>query len=366
MSVSSTAPATADETYMRRALALARRGWGQTAPNPMVGAVVVRNGEVVGEDYHHRFGGPHAEVGALAAAGTRASGATLYVTLEPCAHHGKTPPCVDAILAAGVARVVVAVEDPNPEAGGGIERLRAAGVDVTIGPCAEGARELNAAFFHAFRSRRPWTTLKLALSLDGAIADHTRAPGSITGDAAWEKVHEMRAGSDAVAVGMGTVLTDDPQLTVRLASAPRLAPARVIFSRGGRLPLTSRLAQSVHEAPVIVLAESTDSSYEHLLHALGVEVHCAATLSDAMELLAARGYRSLLVEGGARLAGALLRQGLVDRLVVFQAPVILGAGSLNAFAELPAQRIAKARRLQVIHREDVGDDVMTVYDLDAA
>jgi diaminohydroxyphosphoribosylaminopyrimidine deaminase/5-amino-6-(5-phosphoribosylamino)uracil reductase len=332
----------------------------------MVGAVVVRNGGVVGEDYHHRFGESHAEVGALAAAGPRAAGATLYVTLEPCAHHGKTPPCVDAIVAAGVSRVVAAVADPSPEARGGLERLRAAGIDVALGVCEDEARELNAPFFHAFRARRPWTTLKLALSLDGAIADHTRAPGSITGNAAWQMVHRLRAGSDAVAVGMGTVLTDDPQLTVRLAPAPRIPPVRVVFSRGGRLPLTSRLAQSVHEAPVLVLAETVDSSYEHLLHALGVDVLCAATLADAMEMLASRGIRALLVEGGARLGAMLLRQELIDRLVVFQAPVILGAGALNAFAELPSARIDEARRLRVVRRETVGEDVMTVYDVEAA
>src|SRR4051812_28976138 len=206
-----------DRVYMRRALDLARRGWGQTAPNPMVGAVVVRDGEVVGEGYHARFGEEHAEVAALREAGDRARGATLFVTLEPCAHHGKTPPCADAVIAAGVKRVLMAIADPNPQAAGGAERLRAAGVDVDVGMEASEARELNAAFLHAFTSNRPWLILKLATSLDGAIADGARQHGTagrwLTGEEARRDVHHMRAGVDAVAVGVGTVIADDPMLT---------------------------------------------------------------------------------------------------------------------------------------------------------
>src|SRR5688500_12992862 len=192
-----------DLAYMRRALSLARRGLGQTAPNPMVGAVVVRDGEIVGEGWHARFGGPHAEPVALAAAGARARGATVYVTLEPCAHQGKTPPCTHALIAAGVARVVAATADPNPVASGGAAQLRAAGVDYQVGVSEREARELNAPFFFALGSDRPWVTLKLATSIDGAITDHRHSSAWLTGPRARRAVHRLRAGSDAVAVGIG-------------------------------------------------------------------------------------------------------------------------------------------------------------------
>jgi diaminohydroxyphosphoribosylaminopyrimidine deaminase/5-amino-6-(5-phosphoribosylamino)uracil reductase len=320
--------------------------------------VVVNNGQLVGEGAHRRFGGPHAEIEALTAAGERARGASLYVSLEPCAHHGKTPPCVDAILRAGVARVVVAIRDPNPDARGGMERLVAGGIKVDVGALADAATELNAPFLHSFRSDRPWVTLKLALSLDGAIADVTRKPGWITGPEARRRVHHLRAGSDAIGVGMGTVLADDPLLTVRDAEPPRVAPQRVIFSRTGRLPLTSRLAQRTHEAPVLVFATTPDPNYEHDLRGLGVEVLATGSLREALRLLRVRGVRSLLVEGGASLAASLLEDDLVDRLVLFQAPVLLGEGALSAFGQL--RRSSTTRRWQPIRSEWIGDDHMVV------
>ena len=344
---------------MARALVLARRGWGHVAPNPMVGAVIVRNGDLVGEGAHRRFGEQHAEVEALAAAGAAARGSTLFVTLEPCTHFGKTPPCADAIISAGVARVVVAVRDPNPDASGGVERLREAGIEVDIGVLAEEARELNAAFFHAFHSDRPWITLKLAVSLDGAIADASRRPAWITGPDARRRVHHMRAGADAIGAGMGTILADDPLLTVREADPPRVPPLRVIFSRSGRLPLTSRLAQRTHEAPVLVFANVPDPSYDHALRSLGVEVLPAASLTEAMQVLRARGVQSLLVEGGAALAGSLLDASLVDRLVLFQAPIILGAGGLPAFGGFRST-IAESQRWRRLHSEWIGGDHMMV------
>ncbi|MDQ2768780.1 MAG: bifunctional diaminohydroxyphosphoribosylaminopyrimidine deaminase/5-amino-6-(5-phosphoribosylamino)uracil reductase RibD, partial [Gemmatimonadota bacterium] len=241
---------------MRRALELARMGWGQTAPNPMVGAVVVRNGEIVGEGHHTRFGAAHAEIEALRVAGARAESATVYVTLEPCAHEGKTPPCANALVAARVARVVIAVCDPNPAAAGGAEVLRAAGIAVTTGVVESEARELNAPFFHSFTETRPWITLKLAVSLDGALADATGRSRWITGDESRRTVHEMRAGSDAIGVGIGTVLADDPSLTVRDAPAPRVPPSRVVFDRAARLPATSTLAKTARDVPTIVVADS--------------------------------------------------------------------------------------------------------------
>ena len=346
---------------MHRALAEARKGWGQTAPNPMVGAVVVRSGEIVGAGHHTRFGAPHAEIEALRMAGDRAAGATVYATLEPCAHTGKTPPCVDALIAAGVARVIVATRDPNPEAGGGVERLREAGIAVDVGIVEPEARELNAPFFHAFTARRPWITLKLALSLDGALADASGRSRWVTGEESRRLVHELRAGSDAIAVGIGTVLSDDPTLTVRDAPAPRVAPTRVVFDRQARLPVGSVLARTARETPTVVIAESPGATRVAALEALGVRVIRAASLPAALEALHGAGVRSLLVEGGARLAGALIGTGAVDRLVIFQGSVVLGAGALGAFAFVPPIEIERAPRWRALERREVGTDTMTVY-----
>lgn len=353
----------ADLRFMRRALALAERGWGQVAPNPLVGAVLVRDGRVVGEGYHAAYGEAHAEVMALARAGARAKESTAYVTLEPCAHHGKTPPCADALIAAGVARVVVATRDPNPQAAGGVERLRAHGITVDIGTCEQEARDVNAEFFFAQTADRPWVTLKLAVSIDGALADHTRKTAWLTGPESRAEVHRLRSQHDAVGVGMGTVLADDPALTVRDAKAPRVAPRRVVFSRAGRLPVTSILALTARDTPVLVLADQPDPAYEVTLHEMGVELVAASNLAEGLRALRGRGIRSILVEGGAKLASALLRDGLVDRLVVFSAPVILGAGALPAFEGLPAQLAGEARRLRVVARRAFGDDCMSAYAL---
>lgn len=363
---SSPTTAADDARFMRRALALAARGWGQVSPNPLVGAVVVKDGAVVGEGYHAAFGREHAEVMALGKAGAQARGGTVYVTLEPCNHHGKTPPCTDALLAAGVSRVVVAVRDPHPVAAGGADRLRASGVTVDVGVGETEARDLNAAFLHAVRADRPWVTLKLAVSIDGAVADHTRKTGWLTGPEARAEVHRLRAQHDAVGVGMGTVLADDPALTVRDAKAPRVPPVRVVFSRTGRLPVTSVLARTARDVPVLVMAHDPDPAYEATLNEMGVELVPAASLGEALRALRTRGVHSILVEGGARLAGALLFDGLADRLVVFTAPVVLGAGALNAFLLAPAQRAEQAERMRIVARQAFGDDLMTVYALDGA
>jgi len=355
-----------DARYMRRALTLARRGWGHVSPNPLVGAVLVRDDIVVGEGYHAAFGGEHAEVAALSQAGDMARGSTVYVTLEPCAHHGKTPPCTDALVEAGVRRVVIATRDPHLLAAGGADVLREHGIDVVVGVCEQEARDLNAAFLHAATSPRPWVTLKLAISVDGALADHTRKAGWLTGPESRAEVHRWRAQFDAIGVGMGTVLADDPALTVRDAKSPRVPPVRVVFSRSGRLPVTSALAATARQIPVLVMAQEVDPAYEVTLHEFGVELVPAASPREALRALRARGVQSILVEGGARLAGALLFEGLVDRLIVFTAPVVLGAGALNAFLLAPSQRADSAPRMRVIERQVFGDDLMTVYALDAA
>lgn len=359
----STAAPPDDAGCMRRALDLARRGWGQTAPNPMVGAVIVRDQEVVGEGYHARYGSEHAEAVALRAAGARAHGATVYVTLEPCVHVGQTPPCADALIAAGVARVVVAIRDPHPAAAGGLEHLRAAGIATTVGPEAAAARELNAAFLYALHADRPWVTVKLALSLDGAVRDAARTPGWLTGPEARKEVHRLRSGSDAIAVGIGTVLADDPMLTVRDAPSPRVPPLRVIFDDAMRLPLSSRLVRSVAQAPVCVVGRTPDPDRLAALSAAGVETLVADTLGEALRGLRARGVRSLLVEGGPRLAGSMLVESAVDRLIIFHAPVVLGAGAEPGFAFVPAVTPARARRWQMLERQSFGDDVETIYGL---
>ena len=350
-----------DEAFMRRALELARLGWGQTAPNPLVGAVIVRDGTVVGEGYHARFGERHAEPRALEAAGERARGATMYVTLEPCAHTGKTPPCVEAILRSGIARVEIATADPNPVAAGGMHKLRSAGVDVRVGMLEAEARELNAAWVHALTSTRPWVTLKMAVSLDCAIADRTETTTRITAGPARRYAHALRAGHDAVAVGMGTVRTDDPQLTVREVAPPRVPPTRVVFSRAARLSLTSTLANSIAQGPVIVTGHSIDPEYERALRDHGVEVLLSSGLGEMLTALRARDIRSILVEGGAGIAGELLAAHLVDRLVLVQAPIILGQRSLNAFSMAPSVTGAEARRWRVVSREVFGDDIATTY-----
>ncbi len=327
----------------------------------MVGAVVVRDGVAVGEGWHTRYGDAHAEVEALRSAGERARGATVYVTLEPCNHHGHTPPCTEALLRAGVRRVVAATADPDPVAQGGAERLRAAGVDVDIGVEDSAARELNAPFFHALDSDRPFVRLKLALSLDGALADVTRKPAWLTGEAARREVHRLRAGSDAVGVGIGTVLADDPLLTVRGHTAPRVAPTRVVFDSSARLPLDSRLVRTARESPVLVVCWAPDPAHASALEHAGVALLHAATLPHALRALRGRGIHSLLVEGGAGLASSFVEEALVDRLIIFRAPLILGGGALGAFAAAPTATIDGAPRWKVLETRRFGDDEMTVY-----
>jgi diaminohydroxyphosphoribosylaminopyrimidine deaminase / 5-amino-6-(5-phosphoribosylamino)uracil reductase len=357
-------PAAVDTEHMRRALALAERGWGQTAPNPMVGAVVVADQRVVGEGFHARYGEAHAEVVALDSAGAAARGATLYVTLEPCAHHGKTPPCVNAIIGAGIARVVAAVRDPSDVARGGVEILRGAGVAVDLGVERQRAIELNAPFFNAHASGRPWVTLKLALSANGKIADPNDRRRWITGPDSRRQVHRLRANSDAIAVGSGTVLADDPALTVRDVPAPRVAPRRIVFDRMLRTPLDSQLVRTAHAVETLVVAApEAPSDRQARLESAGVHIVAATELSAALELLRALAVRSLLVEGGARLAGAMLREALVDRLVIFRSPITLGDETLGAFDFAPPGFSGSLTAARVIDEERFGSDRMTVYAL---
>ena len=327
---------------MRRALRIAERGWGHVQPNPLVGAVVVRDGEVIAEGWHAACGGPHAEVVALLAAGDAARGATLYVTLEPCAHTGRTPPCTDAILAAGLRRVVIGAADPSPLARGGAERLRHAGLEVIEGVEAEAARRQNAPFFHWHEHGSPWLALKLATTLDGAVGTIQGPRLLITGEAARRAANRLRAGFDAIVVGANTALQDDPLLTVR-AQSVRVPPVRVVLDTRARLSPDSRLLQTVRDAPVLVFtAPEAPAARVRPLAKAGAEVIPVNRGADGLDLkavlseLASRGVRSVLAEGGARLARTLLAADRVERWYLFLAPRILGPGTLKVFEPWPA------------------------------
>lgn len=323
---------TPDDTHMREALRCAGRGRGSTSPNPMVGAVVVDGrGIVVGTGHHRRAGGDHAEVRALAEAGAAARGATLYCTLEPCCHRGRTGPCVERIVAAGIVRVVVAMPDPNPAVNGkGIEFLRGRGIAVDVGFRAREAARLNEAFVTWVSAGRPFVTMKVAVSLDGCIAARPGARTALTSDAANRVVHAQRAEVDAVGVGSTTVLVDDPVLTAR--GAPRSLPlTRAVFDRRARTPPGARLLGTLEAGPVVVLTvESADPRHcerRARLADAGADVECVDAgrfLEDAMRRLAARGVTSVLLEGGRQVHEAAWTSGLVDRVQVFVAPVALG------------------------------------------
>ncbi len=348
---------------MARVFDLAWRGWGRVAPNPLVGAVVLRNGEMVGEGWHAEYGGPHAEPVALDAAGERARGATLLVSLEPCTHQGKTPPCTEVVISAGIRRVVIALEDPNPVAAGGVAQLRAAGVDVSVGLLADEAAAQNAAFLHSIRvPSRPFVALKLATSLDFKIADASGRSRWVSGEEAREHVHWLRAGFDAIAVGLGTARADDPALTTRGSPEPRLPLRRVIFDRNLELPHTLRLVTQQPESTTVIGSLSAAADRGRSLEARGVRVVRAADLPDALRMLRADGVHSLLVEGGGRLAGELLAAGVVDRFHWIQAPLWLGDAGVPAVRGLASAALAEAERWRVVERRALGPDTLLVLD----
>jgi diaminohydroxyphosphoribosylaminopyrimidine deaminase / 5-amino-6-(5-phosphoribosylamino)uracil reductase len=355
-----------DLRFMNLALALGRRGLGRTWPNPAVGAVIVKDGVIVGRGWTQPGGRPHAEVEALRRAGAAARGATLYVTLEPCSHYGKSPPCADAIVAARIARVVSALEDPNPEvAGRGHARLRAAGIAVEIGVGAAQARRDHAGHIRRMQDGRPHVALKLAVSADGKVAGAGRRPLPITGVEARERVHLIRAQSDAILVGIGTALADDPMLTCRLPGMARYSPVRVVLDSALRLPLESRLVKSAQQVPVWLIAGlAAPPSAEERLQAQGVEVaRVAATngrldLAAVLKLLAGRGVTRLLVEGGPTLAAALLAADRVDEAMLFVSPKSVGADGIDAF-DRPAA--AALSRLALAETEQIGPDRLDIY-----
>lgn len=357
-------PASLEREAMAHAIELSWRGWGRVAPNPMVGAVALSGGRRVGEGWHAEFGRPHAEVVALDAAGVKARGSTLVVTLEPCTHQGKTPPCTHAILQAGVRRVVVAIRDPNPAARGGVEALRREGVDVDVGLCADEAAAQNAVFLCARqRTDRPFVALKLATSIDGRIADPQGRARWVSGEDARHWVHWLRAGFDAIAVGGTTALTDNPHLTVRGDVTPRRPPVRVVFDRRAMLNAGVHLVSTAREIPTWVVASpDAPASNAAILEAAGVKVLRPHDIAEGLAMLRREGIESVLCEGGGSLGAKLLADGLVDRLYWVQAPVWLGEAGVPAFPGVPSHPLPEAPRWIPVARQALGADTLLVLD----
>jgi diaminohydroxyphosphoribosylaminopyrimidine deaminase/5-amino-6-(5-phosphoribosylamino)uracil reductase len=359
---------TDDQRFMALALSLGRRGLGRTWPNPAVGAIIMKDGSIVGRGWTQPGGRPHAEVEALRRAGAAARGATLYVTLEPCSHHGKSPPCADAVIAAGVSRVVSALEDPNPEvAGEGHARLRTAGIAVDVGIGAEEARHDHAGHIRRMRDGRPHVMLKLAISADGKAGAAGRKPVPITGEAVRDRVHLLRARSDAIMIGVGTALADDPMLTCRLSGMDKDSPVRIVLDTALRLPLGSHLVRTARETPVwVVTGPQAPRGAEDSLRAQGVEVlrsterGSCLDLGGVLKLIAARGMTRLMVEGGPTLASAFVTADLVDEAVLFHSPAVVGPDGIEGL-EASAMK-ALTEGLKAVASEPVGADRQDVYE----
>jgi diaminohydroxyphosphoribosylaminopyrimidine deaminase / 5-amino-6-(5-phosphoribosylamino)uracil reductase len=361
----------ADERFMARALELADRARGLTSPNPMVGAVVVADGQVVGEGFHAAAGQPHAEVEALADAGDRARGATLYVTLEPCSHWGQTPPCAPAVVAAGIRRVVAAIEDPNPAVSGqGLEILRRAGLHITVGVLEADAARQNRVFFTAMRRGRPHVTLKAAITLDGKIADAQGESRWITGEAARREAHRLRSEADAIIVGIRTVLRDDPQLTVRLERAWPREPLRVVLDTQARTPPAARLiAAGSPDRAIIAVGDAVPDDQLRPLTAAGATVVRVPSrgrhisLPEVLAELHTRKVRGVLVEGGAEIHAAFLEAGLVDRVAVFLAPRLMGGREAAPMIAGGGRALKDTIRLGPLAVRQVGEDLLIEADV---
>ena len=354
---------------MQAALLLARRGLGRVAPNPAVGCVLTRDGRVVGRGWTQPGGRPHAETEALVRAGANAKGATCYVTLEPCAHHGVTPPCAEALVSAGIARCVVAVQDPDPQVSGkGLEILRKAGLEVVVGLCREEAEWINAGYISQRTTGRPLVSLKLATSLDGRIAARSGESRWITGPAAREYTHMLRARHDAILVGSGTAVADNPRLDVRLAGLSDRAPLRVVLDGRLRVPLTHDLVVAAPTRPTLLMTRQ-DAERQRLqaYENAGVEIHQAKTEESYLSIdavfaeLGRRGITRVLVEGGGAVAAALLSGGYVDRLFWFHAPMVIGGDGVPAVAGFGLDKLVSATRFERLSVRRLGTDLVETY-----
>jgi diaminohydroxyphosphoribosylaminopyrimidine deaminase / 5-amino-6-(5-phosphoribosylamino)uracil reductase len=360
-------PAVGDERFMRLALALGRRNLGHTWPNPAVGAVIVKDGIILGRGWTQQGGRPHAEVEALRHAKKAAQGATMYVTLEPCAHQGKSPPCADAIARAGIARVVSAIEDPNPEvAGKGHERLRAKGVAVDIGLGADEARRTHIGHFTRISQGRPYVTLKLAVSADGKAGLAGRKPTPITGEVARERVFQMRAASDAILVGIGTVLSDDPQLTCRLPGMFERSPVRVVLDETLSVPLATSVIATVRETPTWVFTSHKPSVIaEEILQQKGCKVFRVdddggrLDLQQVVRMLAEQGITRLMVEGGPTVAASFVAADLVDDAVLLRGEKPIGASGIDPLEDMPLDRLTG--QLTLCGSEKLGADTIETF-----
>lgn len=353
--------------FMRRALDLASQGKGFVSPNPLVGAVIVKDGKIVGEGYHEFFGGPHAEVNAFRNAVEDVRGATMYVTLEPCNHHGKTPPCTEAIISNGIKKVIICLKDPNPLVSGqGMKRLEDAGIEVEVGLLSEEGQRQNEVFLMYMRTKRPFVMMKTAMTLDGKIATRTNASQWITGEASRAFTHELRHEVSGIMVGIGTVLADDPSLTTRRVKGGGKDPLRIIVDSRGRIPLDARVLHLTSEAKTIIATTSEISPEKtEAIRALGAEVWVLPTkdqrvdLQALMGLLGEKGIASILLEGGSELNYSALKAGIVDKVYTFIAPKIIGGvkakGPVGGYGIEDLSQAIALEKMSVVH---FGEDVL--------
>jgi diaminohydroxyphosphoribosylaminopyrimidine deaminase/5-amino-6-(5-phosphoribosylamino)uracil reductase len=357
-----------DARFMQLAFTLGRRGLGNTWPNPAVGAVIVKDGVIVGRGWTQAGGRPHAEVEALRQAKKSAQGATMYVTLEPCSHQGKSPPCADAIIKAGITRVVSALEDPNPEvAGQGHERLRAKGIVVEVGLGADEARRAHAGHIMRMQNKRPHVLLKLAISADSKAGLAGRKPAAITGEDAWTRVFQMRASSDAIMVGIGTILSDNPQLTCRLPGMDERSPVRVVLDTTLKLPLSTSVVATVRDTPTWVFTSSKPSAIaEEILQQKGCKVFRVGDvqgkldLEEVLKVLAEQGITRLMVEGGPKIAGAIADANLVDELALLRGEKTIGETGIDPLENMPIDGLTG--QLQSRGREKLGPDTLEMFE----